>query len=148
MKQEEGAVRLILAAAEFSSFTYSQLTKTWHRALAAASSCSSWWLPYPPPLFPRYRNARSVPGSPTPKFSAAMCRQHDLMQLRPAKWHLRQLSRERMDQSWQLQSTALFAAESSICSTLDSSRHSRGCLKFQQHGNVLPAAPEPQKPFS
>lgn len=67
MKQEEGAVRFILAAAEFSSLTYSQLTKTWHRALAAVLGCSSWWLPYPPPLFPRHRNARSVPGSPTPK---------------------------------------------------------------------------------
>lgn len=74
MKQEEGAVRLILAAAEFSSFTYSQLTKTWHRALAAVLDCSSWWLAYPPPLFPRHRSARSVPGSLTPKVSAAMCR--------------------------------------------------------------------------
>lgn len=71
MKKEKGAVRLILAAAEFSSLTYSQLTKTWHRALAAVLGCPSWWLPYPPPLFPRHRNARSVPASPTPKISAA-----------------------------------------------------------------------------
>lgn len=147
MKLEEGAVRLILAAAEFSSFTYSQLTKTWHRALAAVLGCPSWWLPYLPPVFPRHRNARSVPGSPTSKISAATCRQHDLKQLRPAKRSLRQQSRGRMDQCWQLQSTASFAAEPSICSTLDSSRHSQGCFMFQQRGNILPATPEPQKPW-
>lgn len=95
MKQEEGAVRLILAAAEFSSFTYSQLTKTWHRALAAVLDCSSWWLAYPPPLFPRHRSARSVPGSLTPKISAAVCRhmagcnwdqQNDTSANYPEKW--------------------------------------------------------------
>lgn len=51
-----------------------------------------------------------------------------------------------MDECWQ--STALFAAESSIYSTLDSSRHSQVCFTFQQRGNVLPATPEPQKPLT
>lgn len=131
MKQEERAVRLILAVAEFYTFTSSQLTKTWHRILAAAVlDCSDLLLPYPPPLFPRHSNAGSAPGSPIPKIWAAMCshmtwcnrdKQHDISANYPA-------TRKTTDQCWQLQTTVLFAAESSICSTFDSSRHSQVCL--------------------